>query len=174
MGFIDSYKRLEKLCGDVMGCDRPVTAYIDEMKATPRGAYYVAGWGSDLEMLKRYRWIRNQIAHEPGCTEMNMCEPGDAAWIDQFYRRIMDQTDPLALLALYEKEMKRQRAARVQRPRPEPARPVEKKKPQEDRKWESSEKEPRRKWGMAVLAVLLFVVIFLASFAGLIALFART
>lgn len=171
MGFIDSYKRLEKLCGDVMGCDRPVTAYIDEMKATPRGAYYVAGWGSDLEMLKRYRWVRNQIAHEPGCTEMNMCEPGDAAWIDQFYRRIMDQTDPLAL---YEKEMKRQRAARVQRPRPEPARPVEKKKPQEDRKWESSEKEPRRKWGMAVLAVLLFVVIFLASFAGLIALFART
>ena len=107
MGFIDSYKRLEKLCGDVMGCDRPVTAYIDEMKATPRGAYYVAGWGSDLEMLKRYRWIRNQIAHEPGCTEANMCGAGDAAWIDQFYGRIMDQTDPLAL---YEKEMKRQRA----------------------------------------------------------------
>ena len=108
MGFIDSYKRLEKLCGDVMGCDRPVTAYIDEMKATPRGANYVAGWGSDLEMLKRYRWIRNQIAHEPGCTEANMCGAGDAAWIDQFYGRIMDQTDPLAL---YEKEMKRQRRA---------------------------------------------------------------
>ena len=149
MGFIDSYKRLEKLCGDVMGCDRPVTAYIDEMKATPHGAYYVAGWGSDLEMLKRYRWIRNQIAHEPGCTEANMCGAGDAAWIDQFYGRIMDQTDPLAL---YEKEMKRQ----------------------EPRKRESIEKAPRRKWGTVVLAFLLFVVIFLASFAGLIALFART
>ena len=36
MGFIDSYKRLEKLCGDVMGCDRPVTAYIDEMNAARR------------------------------------------------------------------------------------------------------------------------------------------
>ncbi len=171
MGFIDSYKRLERLCGDVMGCDRPVTAYIDEMKATPRGAYYVAGWGSDLETLKRYRWVRNQIAHEPGCTEANMCEPGDAAWIDQFYGRIMDQTDPLAL---YEKEMKRQRAEREQKLRPEPARPAEKKPPQEAWKRESGEKEPRRKWRTVVLAVLLFVVIFLAAFAGLMALFAHT
>lgn len=171
MGFIDSYKRLEKLCGDVMGCDRPVTAYIDEMKATPRGAYYVAGWGSDLEMLKRYRWIRNQIAHEPGCTEANMCGAGDAAWIDQFYGRIMDQTDPLAL---YEKEMKRQRAEQAQRSRPESMRPAEKKPSQEPRKRESIEKAPRRKWGTVVLAFLLFAVIFLVSFAGLIALFART
>ena len=121
-----------------------------------------------------------------------MCGAGDAAWIDQFYGRIMDQTDPLAL---YEKEMKRQRAEQAQRSRPElvrPAekkpqraeqaqrlrsesvRPAEKKPPQEPRKRESIEKAPRRKWRTVVLAFLLFAVIFLASFAGLIALFART
>ena len=31
MGFLDSYKRLEKLCGEVMNDDRRITAYIEEM-----------------------------------------------------------------------------------------------------------------------------------------------
>ena len=29
MGFIESYKRLEKLCGDLLNDDRRVSAYID-------------------------------------------------------------------------------------------------------------------------------------------------
>lgn len=32
MGFIDSYKRLEKLCGEVLNDDKRIPAYIDEMK----------------------------------------------------------------------------------------------------------------------------------------------
>lgn len=97
MGFIDSYKRLEKLCGDVLGDERRVSAYIDEMLNAPRGAYLVTGWNEDLKTLKHYRWVRNRIVHDPGCTEENMCEPGDALWLDNFCSRIMDQTDPLAL-----------------------------------------------------------------------------
>lgn len=96
MGFIDSYKHLEKLCGDLLDDDRRVSAYIDEMINTKSGAYYVDGWEEDLKKLKHYRWMRNQISHEPGCTEQNMCEPEDAQWIDEFYNRIMNQTDPLA------------------------------------------------------------------------------
>ena len=34
--FIDAYKRLEKLCGEIMNDEHRVTAYIDEMKNTPR------------------------------------------------------------------------------------------------------------------------------------------
>ncbi|WP_369297408.1 DUF6548 family protein [uncultured Neglectibacter sp.] len=97
MGFIDSYKHLEKLCGDVLGDERRVSAYIDEMLNLPRGTYLVAGWNEDLKTLKHYRWVRNRIVHDPGCTEENMCEPGDALWLDSFYSRIMNQTDPLAL-----------------------------------------------------------------------------
>ena len=97
MGFMDSYKRLEKLCGDLLNCDRPVSAYIDEMLQTPAGARSVSTWNSDLEKLKHYRWIRNQISHEPGCTEQNMCKPGDEAWLNEFYLRILNGTDPLAL-----------------------------------------------------------------------------
>ena len=97
MGFIDSYKHLEKLCGEVLNDDRRVSAYIDEMLNTPRGSYYVRTWDEDLKNLKHYRWVRNQISHEPGCTEQNMCVFEDELWINEFYSRIMNQTDPLSL-----------------------------------------------------------------------------
>ena len=44
MGFIESYKHLEKLCGEVLNDDRRISAYIDEMINTPRGSYLVRGW----------------------------------------------------------------------------------------------------------------------------------
>ena len=106
MGFMDSYKRLEKICGEVMNDDRRVSAYIDEMINTPRGAFLVKGWEEDLKQLKHYRWVRNKISHDPECTEKNMCNPSDVQWIDNFYKRIMKQTDPLAL---YRKAKQRKR-----------------------------------------------------------------
>ena len=99
MGFIESYKHLEKLCGEIMNNDKRISAYIDEMINTPRGSFLIRGWDNDLKRLKHYRWIRNQIAHEPYCTEQNMCGPDDAKWLDDFYSRIMNQTDPLTLYA---------------------------------------------------------------------------
>ncbi len=99
MGFIDSYKRLEKLCSEMYGDNHGLSAYIDEMLAKSHGFCFVPGWNEDLKQLKHYRWVRNQIAHEPGCTEKNMCEHGDAKWLDDFYSRIMNQTDPLTLYA---------------------------------------------------------------------------
>lgn len=48
MSFTESYKQLEKLCGEIMNDDRRVSAYIDEMINTPRGSYLVKGWDSDL------------------------------------------------------------------------------------------------------------------------------
>ena len=97
MSFISSYKHLEKLCGEVFNDERRISAYIDEMQSTPNGAFYVHSWDEDLKTLKHYRWVRNQIAHEPDCDEQNMCDPSDALWLDDFYSRIMNQTDPLAL-----------------------------------------------------------------------------
>ena len=69
MGFIEAYKRLEKLCGEIMNNDRRISAYIDEMANAPRGAYLINGWEDDLKKLKHYRWIRNQIVHNPDCSE---------------------------------------------------------------------------------------------------------
>ncbi len=109
MGFIDSYKHLEKLCGDMLQTQHGISAYIDDMGNTPKGSYLVQGWDEDFKRLKHYRWIRNQIAHEPNCTEENMCEYVDAQWIDDFYDRIMNQSDPLAM---YRKATKPQPAAK--------------------------------------------------------------
>ncbi|MBO5869294.1 MAG: hypothetical protein J6Q89_00940 [Clostridia bacterium] len=97
MGFLDSYKHLEKLCGEVLNDDRRISAYIDEMLNTPNGSFYVKSWNEDLNNLKHYRWVRNKIAHDPECTEQNMCDPEDELWLDEFYSRIMNQTDPLSL-----------------------------------------------------------------------------
>lgn len=97
MSFIDSYKRLEKLCSEMYGDNHGVSTYIDEMLSKPVGSRYVSGWDEDLKQLKHYRWVRNQIVHEPGCTEENMCEYGDVQWLDNFYSRIMSTNDPLAL-----------------------------------------------------------------------------
>ena len=97
MGFIEAYKRLEKLCGEVLNDERRVSAYIDEMINASRGAYFVRYWDEDLKQLKHYRWIRNQIVHDPSCSEENLCSDADTQWIVDFHARIMNQTDPLAL-----------------------------------------------------------------------------
>ncbi len=97
---MDSYKQLEKLCGDMLGEGR-VSAYIKEMSDKPRGAYLVSGWEADLKRLRHCRRIRNRIAHEPDCSETDMCPPEDEKWLDDFYARIMNQTDPLALYYKY-------------------------------------------------------------------------
>lgn len=97
MKFIETYKQLEKLCGEVMNDDRRVSAYIEEMMRLTDGAYRVENWNEDLKKLKHYRWVRNKIVHEPDCTEANMCKAEDVVWLNQFHRRILNGTDPLAL-----------------------------------------------------------------------------
>ena len=112
MGFINSYKRLEKLCNEIYDSNHGISAYIDDMARLTSASFYVFNWNAPAPVtslgLKHYRWIRNQIAHEPNCTEENMCEYGDAQWIDDFYDRIMNQSDPLAM---YRKATRPQPAA---------------------------------------------------------------
>lgn len=118
MGFLDSYKRLEKLCGEVMNDDRRITAYIEEMNNTPMGSLHVSTWNEDLKKLKYYRHIRNQISHEPGYTERNSVTASDVKWIDDFYIRIMQQKDPLTL---YHKSVKRRSVQKAAASRKTPA-----------------------------------------------------
>ena len=97
MGFLSAYKHLEKLCKDVMGNERGVSAYIEEMERKSLGYRYVSGWESDLKKLKHYRWVRNQIVHDPDYEEEDLTAQEDVWWLEDFYDRIMDRTDPLAL-----------------------------------------------------------------------------
>ena len=92
MSFIESYKHLDKICGEMFETQYGVSAYIEEMLSNPHGSFLVRGWENDLKQLKHYRWIRNQIVHETDCTEETMCEAGDDEWLDDFYERIINQT----------------------------------------------------------------------------------
>jgi hypothetical protein len=98
-----------------MDDSRGVSAYIDEMLKTTAGSYYVVSWETDLKLLKHYRWVRNQIVHDPQCDEDNMCQPDDAQWLDEFHSRIMHQTDPLAM---YRKARERNNQRSATQPRP--------------------------------------------------------
>ena len=114
---MNSYKHLEKLCGEIMRDERRVSAYIDEMTCTPFGPSLVAGWNNDLKKLKHYRHIRNLIAHEPDCSEDSLSIPSDAVWIENFCTRILNLSDPLSL---YRRALAEQRKAQVKRiPQPQ-------------------------------------------------------
>lgn len=108
MRFMDAYKYLEQLCSDMLGDYHGVSAYIDAMRQIPYGRSYVAGWDSDLQLLSHYRRTRNRIVHEVGYTEEDLCTPEDIEWLNNFYDRIMNQTDPLAL---YRQAMQQRAAA---------------------------------------------------------------
>ena len=97
MSFMESYKRLDKICKEMYEVDKGVTAYIDDMEEKLSGSRYVYNWQDDLKMLKHYRWLRNQIAHEIDVNEDDSCTKDDIEWINGFYDRIMKQEDPLAL-----------------------------------------------------------------------------
>ena len=182
MHFQEAYKRLEKLCDEIMRAPKcGVTAYIKEMEATS-GGRSVIGWDEDLKMLKHCRWVRNQIFHEPGCTEENTCEPGDAAWVERFRERIMTGDDPLARRrrmrqaeqarrAAQERERARRRAEERQRARAEEQENTAEKGAAAARPTGSApqKKSPRRHAGAAVIVPILAAVILLvliASIAG--------
>lgn len=95
MGFMDAYKELEKLCSEIYQENHGVSSYIDDMYSKSNSGFYVPGWQDDLKNLKHYRWVRNKIVHEPGCTQENMCQSKDERWIRDFCSRIRNGEDPL-------------------------------------------------------------------------------
>lgn len=150
MGFMDAYKQLEKLCGDVMNDDRRVSAYIEEMQRL-NGSRFVTGWDEDLKQLKHCRWLRNQIAHDPDCTEENLCTPEDTQWVRAFYQRILNQTDPLAM---YRKAQR----PRVTAPRPKPQ-PKPQPKSQPNHQPTKKKRRGRKILWALILAALLGLII---------------
>ena len=97
LSFMQSYKRLDNLCKDLFHSAHGVTSYIEAMEKCPRGAKTVNQWQTDYSKLKHYRYIRNRIAHENNADESILCKIEDTRWLDRFYNRIINGTDPLTL-----------------------------------------------------------------------------
>ena len=99
--FFEEYKRLDKLCGEILSCQNGVSEYITQMECTSQGRYKVPSWDKDYRMLMLLRMARNQIAHD--VTGGIISEKADLSWVTNFYERIMSQDDPFAQLRKAEK-----------------------------------------------------------------------
>ncbi len=91
---LEEYKYVDSICRDILSAEKGVTAYIEQMEATPPTIWCkIAGWDDDYRKLKHIRWLRNQIAHDTGYVQ---CTSSDVAWLKAFHNRLLTQRDPLA------------------------------------------------------------------------------
>lgn len=101
--FFDEFKTLDNLCRDIYGetADKKlgVTLYLEDMeRQSYRGSIRVSGWTADYNKLKSARNIRNDLAHSRNSFSNDICSTDDIAFIRAFRLRILNQTDPIALL----------------------------------------------------------------------------
>ncbi len=101
--FFEKFKRLDRLCRDIYGSTPDnklgVTLYLEDMEQNSyQGALKVTNWTSDYTHLKRVRNLRNEIAHSDEPLDYDLCTEEDIDFVESFRERILNQTDPLALL----------------------------------------------------------------------------
>jgi len=97
--FQEQYKRLDNLCKDCYSSSTGVTEYINRMdESSFQGRHYIDNWDNTYRQLKHIRWIRNQLAHEPGTFDSDICSKEDVEFIASFYDKMMNSIDPLSAL----------------------------------------------------------------------------
>ena len=94
--FLEEYKRLDRLCQDMLSTLQGVSEYINRMELLfEQGEEFVDEWTINYKMLKHLRWLRNRIVH---CVEETECSLKEIEMITNFYHQILIKQDPLALL----------------------------------------------------------------------------
>lgn len=101
--FFDEFKALDNLCRDIYGesIDKKlgVTLYLEDMdRKASQGAFKVFGWASDYNQLKNARNMRNELAHSRNSMTVDICSQEDVDFVRSFRTRILNQTDPIAML----------------------------------------------------------------------------
>ena len=105
--FYNEYTRLDDLCRTIYESDKGVSTYIEMMSTVfPRYSAKIPLWHEDLRHLMQLRHIRNTIAHTVDGFDMDLCAEENVRWLKEFYRRILDRSDPLAQLRLYFQKIK--------------------------------------------------------------------
>ncbi len=109
MNFMFAYKRLDKLCKECYGSETGISTYISLMERSYNNRYKCIEWEIIYNTLKHYRYMRNQISHNPDVDESDICTATDIVWIEDYYNRIINQTDALAIYRQREIAEKNQR-----------------------------------------------------------------
>ena len=101
--FFEEFKSLDNICKDIYG-ESPdkklgVTLYLEDMdKKSHQGLLKVPQWASDYNKLKTVRNIRNELAHSRNSFSVDICSQENIDFICSFKARLLNQTDPIALL----------------------------------------------------------------------------
>ena len=91
---LEEYKYVDAICRDMLGAEKGVSAYIEQLDKTPGTVrYWITEWNDEYRQLKHIRWLRNQIAHSTGYVE---CTQSDLDWLKGFHNRLLTQKDLLA------------------------------------------------------------------------------
>lgn len=102
--FFEEFKALDNLCRDIYGQSSSnklgVTLYLEDMdRQASQGALKVPGWRSDYSKLKTARNLRNELVHSRNSIRTDICSQEDIDFVRSFRERILNQTDPIAVLS---------------------------------------------------------------------------
>ena len=95
--FLEQYKRLDKLCKELLNSNEGVSSYICEMETTPyETTSGISEWDTTYKQIKNFRWMRNQLVHEISIDD-DFCTKEDIDSIKKLYELIFKTQDPLSI-----------------------------------------------------------------------------
>ena len=151
--FLEEYKYVDAIGRDMLGAEKGVTAYIEQLDETPMTVrYWITEWNDEYRQIKHIRWLRNQIVHSTGNVE---CTQSDLDWLKDFHNRLLTQQDLLAKAHRVIKESQIQRQQQL-------AKTVTAAAPKPGANVYRSPRGPRKSWILiAVIAALAIIIGFL-------------
>lgn len=159
--FLDEYKYVDKICREMFGTEKGVTAYIEQLDETPMTVrYWITEWNNEYRQLKHIRWLRNQIVHSTGNVE---CTQSDLDWLKDFHNRLLTQQDLLAKArrVIQESQIQRQQ---------QQAKTIAAAAPKYGANVFGSSSRPRKSWILiaviAALAIIIGLLIWIANGAA--------
>ena len=155
---LEEYKYVDAICRDMLGAEKGVTAYIEQLDETPMTVrYWITERNDEYRQLKHIRWLRNQIAHSTGSFE---CSQADLDWLKGFHNRLLTQQDLLAKAHRVIKESQIQRQQQL-------AKTVTAAAPKPGANVYRSVRGPRKSWILiaviAAVAVLIGILIWIVN-----------
>lgn len=169
--FFEEIKHLDKLCSELYQDKHGITCYINEMKKVSEyNSQCVPGWKDDLQHLIRLRHIRNYLAHTEGAFNEENCTQKDIDWSQEFYSRILNQSDPLSVLYQNSKRKQQMSTVKPSRSQQQPVTLLQQGKPgilKSEGAGSSNKEKQSLKWITFYLAIIgtLLLVILGISFA---------
>ena len=95
---VEYFGDLEQECNQIYNDTHGVTTYINEMKdLESQGVPKVKDWSASLKRLKEIRHKRNKLSHGEISFREEWAEKEDLEFLLAFRKKVLNQTDPIAL-----------------------------------------------------------------------------